>query len=168
VAHVPERTKIVVEPIVPDGWASDIGHPSLATANGYRWVKYAASRSLIDPDTGKALPPPGVVVNIEDYERILRPSLIDDYEQQGYCWVVTGSTQRGRAEAEPEVVPEAIKYYAELERRGEVAYQASPYAEGATNVPFNFDYSFDYYPLSYRRPGPLITVYRLKGGKCAA
>ena len=102
-----------------------------------------------------------------DYERILRPELIDAYEEQGYCWVVTGSTQRGRAESEPEVVPEAIKYYAELQRRGELAYQASPFAEGAKAVPFNFDYSFDYYPLDYRRPGPLIQVYRLRGGKCA-
>jgi hypothetical protein len=167
VAHVPERTKIVVEPIVPDGWASDIGKPSLATGNGYRWVKYSASRSLIDPDTGKAVPPPGVIVNIEDYERILRPSLIDDYEEQGYCWVVTGSTQRGRAEVEPEVVPEAIAYYRELEQRGDVAYQASPFGKGEKDVAFNFDVSFDYYPLSYRRPGPLITVYRLRGGKCA-
>jgi hypothetical protein len=167
VAHVPERTKIVVEPIVPDGWASDIGHPSLATANGYRWVKFPASRSLIDPDSGKPVPAPGVVVNIEDYERILRPSLIDDYEAHGYCWVVTGSTQRGRAEVEPDVVPEALKYYAELERRGEVAFQSSPYAKGADPVKFNFDFSFDYYPLAYRRPGPLITVYRLRGGECS-
>jgi len=167
VAHVPERTKIVVEPIVPDGWASDIGHPSLATANGYRWVKFSASRSLIDPDTGRALPEPGIVVNIEDYERILRPSLIDDYEQGGYCWVVTGSTQRGRAEVQPATVPGAVQYYRDLERRGEVVYEASPYSHGSQPVKFNFDFSFDYYPLEYRRPGPLITVYRLHGGKCA-
>jgi hypothetical protein len=167
VDHVPERTKIVVEPIVPDGWAIDVGKPSLSTANGYRWVKYAASRSLIDPDTGQPVPEPGLVINIEDYERILRPSLVDDYEAGGYCWVVTGSTQRGRAEVEPEVVPEALAYYRELERRGEVVYEASPFAEGADPVEFNFDFSFDYYPLAYRRPGPLITVYRLRGGKCA-
>ena len=40
VAHVPPRTKIVVEPVVPDGWAQDVGHPSPLTANGNRWVKY--------------------------------------------------------------------------------------------------------------------------------
>lgn len=167
VAHVPERTKIVVEPIVPDGWAADIGKPSLSTANGYRWVKFPASRSLIDPDTGQPVPEPGIVINIEDYERILRPSLVDDYEQGGYCWVVTGSTQRGRAEVEPDVVPEALEYYRELERRGSVVYQDSPFREGAEPVEFNFDFSFDYYPLAYRRPGPLITVYRLRGGQCS-
>ena len=166
VAHIPERTKIVVEPIVPDGWASDIGRPSLSTANGYRWVKYPASRSLIDPDTGQPVPEPGLVINIEDYERILRPSLVDDYEEGGYCWVVTGSTQRGRAEVEPDVVPEALAYYRELDRRGEVVYRASPFGKGEDPVEFNFDYSFDYYPLAYRRPGPLITVYRLRGRRC--
>jgi hypothetical protein len=33
-------------------------------------------------------------------------------------------------------------------------------------VAFNFDWSFDYYPLAYARPGPLMTVYRLYGGRC--
>jgi hypothetical protein len=35
-------------------------------------------------------------------------------------------------------------------------------------VPFNFDWSFDYYPLAYARPGPEMTVYRLTGGACRA
>jgi hypothetical protein len=166
VSNIPERARIVVEPIVPDGWASDIGHPSPATANGYRWVKFPTSKSSIDPDTGQQLAQPKVV-NIEDYERILRPSLIDQYVAGGYCWVVTGSTQRGRSEAEPAVVPEAVAYYRELSRRGVVVYQASPYAKGAGPVKFNFDWTFDYYPLAYRRPGPLITVYHLQGGQCS-
>ena len=33
-------------------------------------------------------------------------------------------------------------------------------------VPFSFDSSFNYYPLSYERPGPEIVIYRLR--KCAA
>ena len=48
-----------------------------------------------------------------------------------------------------------------------VAYEASPYREGADPVEFNFDWSFDYYPLAYHRPGPVMTVYRLQGGQCA-
>lgn len=167
VRHVPAGTKIVVEPVMPDAWAQDVGHPSPLTSNGNRWVKFAGSRSLIDPDTGKPVPPPGVVVNIEDYERVLRPALVDHYEQQGYCWVIVGSTQRGRAEAEPDVVPGAIAYYRELERRADVAYRASPYRPGEGPVAFNFDWSFDYYPRAYERPGPLVTVYRLRGGRCA-
>ncbi len=166
-AHVPAGAKIVVEPVVPDGWAQDVGHPSPLTSNGNRWVKYPTSRSIVDPTTGLRVPPPGVVVNIEDYERTLTPELVRTYENGGYCWVVTGSTQRGRAEAEPAVVPDAIAYYRELARRGEVVYQASPYAEGADPVSFNFDWSFDYYPLAYHRPGPIMTVHRLRGGACS-
>jgi hypothetical protein len=167
VAHVPPKAKVVVEPVVPDGWAQDVGRPSPLTSNGNRWVKYPTSRSLVDPTTGQPVPAPGVIVNIEDYERTLTPSLIDAYEAGGYCWVVTGSTQRGRAEAEPTVVPDAVAYYRELDRRAQVVYRASPYGKGAGPVKFNFDWSFDYEPLAYHRPGPVMTVYRLRGGACA-
>jgi 4-amino-4-deoxy-L-arabinose transferase-like glycosyltransferase len=168
VLNVPVGRKIVVEPVVPDQWAQDIGNPSPIVSNGNRWNKYPLSRSKIDPKTGRTLPGEGVVVNIEDFERVLRPELVDFFEQQEYCWVVVGSTQRGRAEAEPDQVPNALAYYKELERRSKVAFQASPYARGKGPVGFNFDWTFNYYPLAYNRPGPLMTVYRLQGGRCAA
>jgi 4-amino-4-deoxy-L-arabinose transferase-like glycosyltransferase len=167
VDNVAAETKIVVEPVVPDAWASDIGRPNPATSNGARWVKFPTSRSNIAND-GSRVRGEGRIVNIEDYERTLFPALVDRYEEQGYCWVVVGSTQRGRAEAEPEDVPRAIAYYRRLERRSEVAFRASPYRRGAGPVPFNFDWSFDFYPLAYARPGPEMTVYRLTGGACRA
>jgi uncharacterized protein (TIGR03382 family) len=166
VAHVPPKTKIVVEPVVPDAWATDVGHPSPLTANGYRWVKFPTSRSNIAND-GSEIPGPGRIVNIEDYERTLYPGLVDRYEQEGYCWVVVGSTQRGRAEVEPDAVPRALAYYKELERRADTAYVASPYRSGAGPVDFNFDWSFDFYPLAYHRPGPTMWIYHLRGGRCA-
>ncbi len=168
VLNVPAGKKIVVEPVVPDQWAQDIGNPSPIVSNGNRWNKYPLSRSKIDPKTGRTLPGVGVVVNIEDFERVLRPELVSFFEQQEYCWVVVGSTQRGRAEAEPDQVPNALAYYKELERRSKVVFQASPYSRGKGPVGFNFDWTFNYYPLAYNRPGPLMTVYRLQGGKCAA
>ena len=169
VEHVPARTKVVVEPVVPDAWAQDIGNPTRLTSNGNRWVKFATSRSQIDPEDpdGPKLPPPGRVVQIEDFERVLVPSLIDRYEEGGWCWVVVGSTQRGRAEADPAEVPNAIAYYRELEKRSRLAYEASPYARGEGPVGFNFDWTFDYYPLAYHRPGPVMSIYRLTGGACA-
>ncbi|HEV2786421.1 MAG TPA: glycosyltransferase family 39 protein [Solirubrobacteraceae bacterium] len=166
VLNVPAGTKVVVEPVVPDQWAQDIGNPSPITSNGNRWNKYPLSRR-IDPNTGQAVPGPAGVVNIEDFERQLHPELVDVFEQQAYCWVVVGSTQRGRAEAEPEKVPNALRYYAELERRSKVAYSVSPYAKGRGPVGFNFDWTFNYYPLAYNRPGPEMTIYRLRGGRCA-
>jgi hypothetical protein len=165
VDNVPANTKIVVEPVVPDAWASDVGRPNPGTANGARWSKFPTSRSNI-ADDGSVIPGHGRIVNIEDYERTLYPGLIDKYLAKGYCWVVVGSTQRGRAEAQPQIVPRAIDYYRELERRSTLAYEASPYRKGAKPVKFNFDWTFDFYPLAYERPGPVMQIYRLRGGKC--
>ncbi|HEU4979370.1 MAG TPA: glycosyltransferase family 39 protein [Solirubrobacteraceae bacterium] len=162
VANLPVTAKIVVEPVVPDYWASDIGHPSPLTSNGYRWVKWPTSRTNVGPD-GRFAFGGGSIVNIEDYERGLFPGLVAQYRRLGYCWVVSGSTQRGRAEAEPHAVPRAIAYYRELERQSTIAYEASPYRAGARPPRFNFDWSFDFYPLAYSRPGPLMTIYRLRG-----
>ena len=165
-ANVPPKTKIVVEPVVPDAWASDIGRPYPGTSNGARWIKFPTSRSNIAND-GSIVPGPGRIVNIEDFERTLVPSLVDRYEKQGWCYVVSGSTQRGRAEVAERQVPSAIAYYRALERRADVVFRASPYHAGARPVDFNFDWSFDYYPLAYARPGPDMTIYRLRGGACA-
>ena len=167
VLNVPTMTKIVVEPVVPDQWAQDIGKPSPVTKNGNRWNKFPLSRSNIDPETRETLTGEGVIVNIEDFEKVLTPALLDKFEQQQYCWVVVGSTQRGRAEVEPEEVPEALAYYKELESRSRVAHTVSPYAKGKGPVAFNFDWTFNYYPLAYNRPGPTMTVYRLTQGRCS-
>jgi hypothetical protein len=165
-ANVPPKTKIVVEPVVPDAWASDIGRPYPGTSNGARWIKFPTSRSNIAND-GSRIPGEGRVVNIEDFERTLVPALVDRYEKQGWCYVVSGSTQRGRAEVAPEEVPQAVAYYKALEQHSDVVFRASPYRRGAKPVDFNFDWSFDFYPLAYARPGPDMTIYHLKGGACA-
>ena len=167
VAHIPVGAHVVVEPMVPDAWVTDPGRPLAATPNGARWFKYPSLRSIIGAN-GAIDVANGAPVNIEDYERTLSPALIPYYEQHGYCWVVTGFDQAGRAVADPRAVPLAVAYYAALAREGRVAYQASPYYAGAAPVAFNFDWTFDYYNLAYARPGPLITVYHLDGGTCAA
>ena len=71
------------------------------------------------------------MVGIEDYERTLAPALLGYYERHGYCWVISGSTESGRAFADPRAVPLAIAYYRALQRQGEVVFRASPYARGA-------------------------------------
>jgi hypothetical protein len=186
VAHIPVGAKIVVEPIAPDDWARE-ARPATAVAAPpgmaarYRWHKYPSFVSVIAPN-GALEPGARKVVGIEDYERTLSPALIGRYEQKGYCWVVSGSTQSGRvlpdgvpltprggAEVNPSNghgLPLAIAYYRALARRADVVYHASPYASGEGPVAFSFDWTFDYYPLAYRRPGPEVTVYRLRGGRC--
>jgi 4-amino-4-deoxy-L-arabinose transferase-like glycosyltransferase len=158
VAHVPAGTKVVVEPVVPDAWASDVGRVNPGTSNGARWVKFPTTRSRLYP---------GRVVNLEDYERTLEPALLDRYAAGGYCWVVSASTQRGRSEAQPEQVPGAVRYYRELDRRAALAFEASPFDAGARPVGFDYDWTFDYYPLAYHRPGPVVRIYRLSSQSCA-
>jgi hypothetical protein len=166
VKNIPIGTHIVVEPVVPDTWVQDPGHPSPQTRNGDRWIKWPSLRSYIDT-SGALVPDSATVVNIEDYERTLSPALIPFYEEKGYCWVVTGFDQEGRALADPTQVPQAIAYYRALARKAQVAYSASPYYTGQGPVGFNFDWTFDYYNLAYARPGPSMTIYRLLGGRCA-
>jgi hypothetical protein len=107
------------------------------------------------------------VVGIENYERTLSPALIGWYERNGYCWIVSGYAEAGRAFADPTQVPQAVAYYRALARQGEVVYRVSPYRHDAHPIAFNFDWTFDYYPLAYARPGPEMVVYRLHGGGCA-
>ncbi|HWK26749.1 MAG TPA: glycosyltransferase family 39 protein [Solirubrobacter sp.] len=156
-ANIPAGTKIVMEPIAPDQWAMDTGHPLFdATGSGNRWNKYRTSRSCFF--NGETLQSPCPVVKLEDYERTLRPELVEGYKHAGFCWIVTGSTQYGRAYADPKAVPDAIRYYDELRRRADVVYRISP---ASSPQRFSFDDSFNYYPLAYDRPGPAITIYRL-------
>jgi hypothetical protein len=162
VEHVPAGSRIVVEPVVPNGWVTDIGRRAVKA----RWLKYPSLRALLNPASGKP-EPEGRKVRAEDYERTLSPALVSYYERQGFCWVVTGSTQSGRAFADPRAVPAAIAYYHALVHRASVVHRVSPYGSGRGPVAFGFDWSFDYYPLAYARPGPQITVYRLVEGRCA-
>ncbi len=149
VENIPEGDRVVIEPIAPDQWAMDPGRPSAATGTGNRWIKWPTSRFR------------GQVIKLEDFERTLRPSLLGRYARAGYCHVVTGSTQYGRALTEPDEVPQAIRYYDELKRRGEVVYRVSPLGDDAVDE-FSFDFSFNSYPLGYERPGPEIVIYRLR------
>jgi hypothetical protein len=152
VAHIPAGTPIVSEPVSQEEW-------------GERWTKYPSLLSRISRNG--AVVPRTRLVGIEDYELTLSPQLLDFYQAHGYCWVVSGSTESGRAYADPRAAPLAIAYYRALARVGQVVYRSSPYARGQGPVSFDFDWSFDYYPLAYARPGPSMTVYRLHGGRCA-
>jgi hypothetical protein len=163
VAHIPAGARIVVEPVVPNAWLDGTG--SLAPGH-VRWVKYPTLRLILNPSTGRPEPPHQTVL-LENYERTLGPALIPYYEQHDYCWVISGFTQSGRAFTDPKALPDAIAYYRALAQQAQVVYRASPYTPGQGPIPFSFDWTFDYYPLAYDRPGPVMTVYRLHGGRCA-
>ncbi len=152
IAHIPAGAKVVVEPIVPGSW-------------GARWHQYPTLVSSLNtagrPRSGPARP-----IHIDQYESHLFPALLSTYLAHGYCWIVTGSQQSGRAFVRPAAARGAIAYYAALARRGRLVYRVSPYGAGSRPPEFNFDWSFDYYPGQYRLPGPAISIYRLTGGSC--
>jgi hypothetical protein len=165
-AHIPAGARIVAEPVELEEGAREVAPGTSTRTNPYRWQLYPALSLRIDADGAIA---PDLIkpeVGLENYETTLSPALIDFYERERYCWVITGSTESGRAFADRRAVPGAIAYYRKLARVGEVVYRASPYAHGQAPVPFGFDWSFDYYPLAYYRPGPTMTIYRLHGGGC--
>ncbi len=146
VANVPIRSKVVIEPFVPAAWAADAQSVREGTGNGFRWNKWPTTRAPDDLGGG--------VIRFEDYERTTRPALLGAYARGGFCWVVTGSTQYGRAYAEPGEVPEALRYYAALQRDAELVYEVRPDEGGRGRLPFSYDFSFNAYPLVLRADGP--------------
>lgn len=161
VRYVPDGSSVVWEPVVPTEWAMDPGHPSPGTRSGKRWRKWPMSRSLRDkPELRAAL---GRTLDIDEYERTLSPELVDEYLAGGYCWVLLGSTQYGRAAGGSN----ALQYYKRLRERGRVVLHVHPWRRGTQAVPFSFEASFTYFPRSYYRPGPEIVVYRLDGSPSA-
>jgi 4-amino-4-deoxy-L-arabinose transferase-like glycosyltransferase len=164
-AHIPAGAKVVAEPVEPEEWAREARAGTSTAQNPLRWQLYPSLYLRIRPD-GTIAPAYIHEVGLENYETTLYPALVDFYEREGYCWVISGSTESGRAFADPKAVPHAIAYYRKLARDGEVVFRSSPYSKRHDPVAFNFDWSFDYYPLAYKRPGPLMKIYRLRGGRC--
>ncbi|MCW3065827.1 MAG: glycosyltransferase family 39 protein, partial [Solirubrobacterales bacterium] len=161
VANVPAGSKIVMEPVFPNSWLSDPGRFIPPARDGSRWRKFMTSTTL-NSKLGRAIRKgaAGRVVRVEDYERTLNAARVGAYVRGGYCWVLIGSTQYGRALNDPKAVPDAIAYYRALRAASDVVYHVSPYSSA---VKFNFDWSFDYYPSAYQRPGAEVTIYRLRG-----
>jgi len=166
VAHVPAGSKVVIEPLVPDNWSEDIGSSLPATPTGERWWRWPTWLTTLSRSGAQLPKGEHRFVLVDQYEKNLYPGLLDSYVNDGYCWVVLGSLQAGRAFAQPQDAPEAIAYYALLAQRARLVYHVSPFAKAAHPVPFGFDWSIDYYPPQYHLPGPEMSVYRLTGGKC--
>ena len=103
---------------------------------------------------------------VENYSETLSPATLDAYDAQGYCVVLTGSTQRDRAFKGG--VARAMAYYRALDAQAERLAVFSPVRRGAELPEFNFDMSYNWYPLVYERPGPRIDIYRLRTPGCAA
>jgi Dolichyl-phosphate-mannose-protein mannosyltransferase len=153
VTHLPRSLRIVVEPAVPDQWYKVKGEKVEQRQFVRGFVRDIRRQANADA-------PPGVSLAYAD---TLNPGLIDAYRSKGFCYVMTFSLIRGRAENAK--VPKALAYYDRLERDARRVLYLSPYDPGRKPVPLHFDFSYNYYPTAYFRPGPEVKLYRLNGCK---
>lgn len=137
---VPAGAGVVVEPFVPAGW---LARPDRAGEDRYRLYP---------------IKPP-----FQAYEKKLQPGLIDDYRTGGYCWVVAGSHQKARGLKAD--LAGARAYYERLNRESDGTRLFDPWRKDTARPGFNFDMSFNYYPRSHIRPGPLVEIHHLRGCK---
>jgi hypothetical protein len=160
-ANVPQGTKVVFEPIAPTEWYGETpgGGPKADPAR--RWERWTRSSALI-AELGRDFRGARYPANFQNYERTLEPRLLDVYRREHACWIVTGSTQYGRARAEPYRVPEALEYYRALRGQSTRAFRISPFKEGAKTPRYQVDRSFNYVDAAYHRPGPEMIVYKLR------
>jgi 4-amino-4-deoxy-L-arabinose transferase-like glycosyltransferase len=128
-ANVPAGAPVAVEPFIPDSWRDALDRPLYPVARPY-----------------------------QAYEKRLRPERVERYREQGYCWVIVGSTQKDRGLG----LRNARRYYRALAAAAARTTTFSPYAPGADPVPFSYDKSFNYQPRAYERPGPVVEIVRLR------
>ena len=150
VAHYPRALRVVIEPAVPDSYY-DIPGDLVRRKQFIRgFIRDIRRQAGADAPEGTN----------STYANTLRPALIDDYRRTGFCLVATMSVIRGRAQNA--ALPEALAYYRRLEAESTQILDLRPYKPGRKAVPLHYDFSYDYYPTAYYRPGPEVRLYRLK------
>jgi hypothetical protein len=152
VSHFPQSLRIVIEPAVQTDYflkPPDQRDGGRQFVQGF--VRDLRRQQKIDAPLGADT----------TYAATLTPGNIDAYRSAGFCLVMTNSLTRGRAENAH--VPKALAYYQRLERESDHILHLSPFKPGRAPVPLHFDFSYNYYPTAYYRPGGIVDVYRLRG-----
>jgi hypothetical protein len=146
VDHYPSALRVVIEPAVPARYYRNQGrgglHGRKAFVRGF--AKHQAETRV-------------------QYPALLKPDYIDAYRRSGFCLVMTLSVIQGRAVNAR--LPSALAYYDRLRRESDVVFRVSPYKAGAKPPRFDFDFSYNYYPAAFARPGPEVTIYKLHNCK---
>jgi hypothetical protein len=162
VAHIPAGTQIAVEPLVPKEWYADGARlPDPTKRQGYRWRRFvrtsADARRLAEQYPGAARK-----ADFANYVATLFPGQLDFLRSKGVCWIVSGSSQSGRAFNNPRRVPQAIAYYHALARQADLRYRLAPFGGPDADNYFQYDFAIDFAPLKFHLPGPTMRVYRLR------
>jgi 4-amino-4-deoxy-L-arabinose transferase-like glycosyltransferase len=154
VRNYPDSLRIIIEPAVPDSYYRKLGKVNPLKNQFVRgFTNDLRRQGALDAPDGQ----------YTTYAATLSPDNIDTYRATGFCLVMTTSLIRGRAEQGK--VPEALAYYRRLERESTRVFHASPYKPGRGPVPLHYDFSYDYYPTAYYRPGGDVDIYRLNNCK---
>jgi hypothetical protein len=119
------------------------------------------SRVIVEPNLPTPLARAGKELSLltRGFRIPPQPKDIQIYRTLGACWVVSQHTYRERMEELAPAVADA--YYTHLREASDEVRTFSPWRPG-TREPLNFDWSFDYYPRAYVRPGTEVTVYHLR------
>jgi cytochrome c-type biogenesis protein CcmH/NrfF len=150
VARYPRGLRVVIEPAVPDSYYGLAGGDSERRKQFIRgFIRDIRRQAGADAPEGTN----------STYANTLRPGLVDDYRRTGFCLVATMSVIRGRAENA--ALPEALAYYRRLRLESTQLLDLRPYDRGRGPVPLHYDFSYNYYPTAFHRPGPEVKLYRL-------
>jgi hypothetical protein len=150
VDRYPRGLRVVIEPAVPDSYYSIAGGDTQRRKQFIRgFIRDIRRQAGADAPEGTN----------STYANTLRPGLIDDYRRTGFCLVATMSVIRGRAENA--ALPEALAYYQRLRDESTEVLDLRPYDRGRGPVPLHYDFSYNYYPTAFHRPGPEVRLYRL-------
>ncbi len=167
----PPELRASVEPAVPGRWFRSNPEGALPSwlsrcprragwsEAGWAYEGEGGSEVCVQYKPGLVARPDGGV-RASAYHLVLSPEVIDDYRLYGYCLVMTTGVVRERALETGD--PGARAYYERLDRESDLVRRFSPYDDGAGPVPFSFDLSYNYYPPEYERPGPTVTIQRLR------
>ena len=135
VANVPAGTKVAFEPIAPTEWYGVTPGGGAKADPRQQWQRFNRIAGDRSPSSRRryrgALRP----ANFQNYERTLTPALLDIYRREGVCWHVTGSTQYGRAQAEPQRAPEAMRFYRALQARRPTSCSRPPRPTATAALP---------------------------------
>jgi len=147
-ANIPTGSQIVVDQYLPPWWPQQGGQP-----------KYTVK------------PEPFGFLDRGLWAASAGPALIDTARAKGWCWFVVSSYQAGRVANDPTSFPNAIAYYRKLHRQATLVHRDSPLgssAGGSNDLGgerFSYEWSYDNYPFAYKRPGPVLSIYRLRNCK---
>ena len=168
VGHVPAGAKVVVEPVVSDDWGQDVGRS--LPVDGHR-RPLAAVEPVRHRRRRRRQPPPARRAPLRRDRRVRAHPAARAARRVRQRRLLLGGD---RVAAGRPVVRAA----ADRPGRDRLLRRSWPTTPGSCTtsarsargdraVPFNFDWSIDYYPGQYARPGPEMSVYRLTSGKCA-